>query len=182
MKIRNNLVSNSSSSSFICVNIPPHLESVKLNRHETRLVLESLCNEVRTPAALRELQHLLQDQTTDLYLTAYLSDSSPDDYGYQGDYYSYHDGGHGGPYFKFRLVQLHDTEGFKNVWLKAEHSNVRTGSLDNHDQQCPTCNQGLRSIQDYIGAGSHYWVLTCNKCDKRFTYDTHCFELKEWYY
>ena len=55
-----------------------------------------------------------------------------------------------------------------------------TDAKDAHNQKC--CEQPLRCSEDHIGAGSHYWTLHCDKCGKRYTFDTYKFELREWPY
>ena len=53
-----------------------------------------------------------------------------------------------------------------------------TKDKNNHKQE--HCGKALLTLEDYIGGGSHYWVLFCTECKKRFTFDTHRFELEEW--
>ena len=51
-----------------------------------------------------------------------------------------------------------------------------TKDKDSHSQMC--CNVSLTTIEDYIGGGSHYWVLQCDVCKQKYTYDTYRFELE----
>ncbi len=52
-----------------------------------------------------------------------------------------------------------------------------TEHKDSHKQSCPRCSKKLETIKDYIGGGSHYWVLNCKECDVTYTYDTYRFKL-----
>lgn len=44
--------------------------------------------------------------------------------------------------------------------------------------QCPKCNQPLKTTNDYIGGGGHYYELTCTGCRANFTFDTYRFKLE----
>ena len=46
-------------------------------------------------------------------------------------------------------------------------------------EPCSGCGGRLECLEDYIGGGSHYWVLNCSKCRKLFIYDTYRFKLEE---
>lgn len=53
-----------------------------------------------------------------------------------------------------------------------------TKDKDKHNQKCKLCGQKLRTVEDYIGGGSHYWLLMCDGCNKYYDYDTYAFELR----
>lgn len=48
---------------------------------------------------------------------------------------------------------------------------------DNKPAFSPCCRAPLECLGCYVGGGSHYWALRCSKCDSRFSYDTHGFDL-----
>jgi len=59
-----------------------------------------------------------------------------------------------------------------------EDSGHFTNAKNAHYQRCHICERPLTTLEDYYGAGSHYWILACGKCFIRFTYDTYEFKLR----
>ena len=55
-----------------------------------------------------------------------------------------------------------------------------TSAKNAHFQRCHLCDRPLVTLEDYRGAGSHYWTLACGKCFIRFVYDTYEFKLRTW--
>jgi hypothetical protein len=62
--------------------------------------------------------------------------------------------------------------------LHKERPGLFTNAKDAHFQKCHLCERTLTTLEDYMGAGSHYWILACAKCFIRFTYDTYEFKLR----
>lgn len=50
-----------------------------------------------------------------------------------------------------------------------------TKDKDTHNQKC--CDRVLETVEDYVGGGSHYWVLKCEFCKKEYSFDTYSFKL-----
>ena len=59
-----------------------------------------------------------------------------------------------------------------------ESAGLFTDAKNAHFQRCHVCERTLTTLEDYYGAGSHYWILACGKCFIRFTYDTYEFKLR----
>ncbi|KKM07055.1 hypothetical protein LCGC14_1737720, partial [marine sediment metagenome] len=59
-----------------------------------------------------------------------------------------------------------------------ENASFFTNAKNAHYQRCHLCSRPLTALEDYYGAGSHYWILACGKCFIRFTYDTYEFKLR----
>ena len=53
-----------------------------------------------------------------------------------------------------------------------------TKDKNTHGQSCKKCKKKLTTVQDYIGGGSHYWLLKCNKCERFYAFDTYGFVLR----
>jgi hypothetical protein len=67
------------------------------------------------------------------------------------------------------------------------HNRKLTCLWNGHEQFCPYCKNTmfgkaeqipLRTIEDWFGGGSHYWLLECVICDRTFAYDTYRFVLE----
>jgi len=58
-----------------------------------------------------------------------------------------------------------------------------TAAKDAHKQKCCCCEEAcgyyLRTLHDYIGGGTHYWVLSCDWCSALYTYDNHASKLQQ---
>jgi hypothetical protein len=70
-----------------------------------------------------------------------------------------------------------------NIWGYVpveDHRHPVTDETADAHQLCPACQQPLACTEDYIGAGSHYWVLRCDPCDTRYVYDTYRFRVEAW--
>lgn len=53
-----------------------------------------------------------------------------------------------------------------------------TSDCTSHGKVCPHCDVTLHCEEDYIGGSSHYWVLSCPACHRRFYFDTCRFALE----
>jgi hypothetical protein len=54
----------------------------------------------------------------------------------------------------------------------------KTKDSDRHGQNCPHCGSPLACVNDYIGGGSHYWMLRCDS-HGLFEYGTYDWKLRE---
>lgn len=43
---------------------------------------------------------------------------------------------------------------------------------------CVACGATVVIVEDWIGGGSHYWMLKCNKCGLKHQFDTYRFKLE----
>jgi hypothetical protein len=68
----------------------------------------------------------------------------------------------------------HNENGFDRHWKGGHTRYCAVG------KECPDDQNPLRCLEDYYGGGSHYWTLRCDKCGKRYTFDTYGFELRHW--